>query len=216
MSTTLYLHCDCQKDKRPFGRDFQSAVWQDGLVALANCGCGEAGEYGLWPTHTPDEEGPLNLDALQTWIECIFTKLAPHHNDLARWHQIWKPSHDGWTSTCVAFRYAGKYWRVEAVQNHLKVEHIGKIGGNISERHDLDLSDATCPLADDIEITFESSDEPDQYYISAEDFEQIFKDTHFYLQWNDLFSYFEKELQSIRDLVIHAAEKKEPVYGFYV
>ena len=67
-----------------------------------------------------------------------------------------------------------------------------------------------------MEITLEEDDEPDKYHISAEYFDQIFKNTHFTLEWGDLFSYFEKELQSIRDLAAHALENKEQVYGFYI
>lgn len=215
MSATLYLYCDCPKEKLEFGRDFQSAIWQDCLGALAYH-CGEAGEYNLWPAHDPDDDGRLDLDALQAWIECIFTRIAPHRNDLSKWHQIWKPRHDGWTSTRVAFRYKGRYWLAEAVWNYLTVQDMGEIEGDLIESHDLDLSDDACPLAEDMEITFEEDDEPYKYHISAEDFDQIFKNTHFTLEWGDLFSYFEKELQSIRDLAAHAVEKKEQVYGFYI
>ena len=67
-----------------------------------------------------------------------------------------------------------------------------------------------------MEITFEEDDEPDKYHVSAEDFDQIFKNTHFTLEWGGPFSYFGKELQSIQDLAAHAVEKKERVYGFYI
>ncbi len=203
MGATLYQYCDCPKKKLEFGRDFQSAIWQDcrGILAYH---CGEAGAYNLWPAHDPDDDGRWDLDALQAWIECIFTRIAPHRNDLPRWHQIWKLRHDGWTSTRVAFRCKGRYWLVEAVWDYLTVQDMGEIERDLIESHDLDLSDDACPLADDMEITLEEDDEPHKYHISAEDFDQIFKKIHFTLEWGGRFSYFEKELQSIRDLAAHA------------
>ncbi len=203
MGATLYQYCDCPKKKLEFGRDFQSAIWQD-CRGILTYHCGEAGAHNLWPAHDPDDDGRLDLDALQAWIECIFTRIAPHRNDLPRWHQIWKLRHDGWTSTRVAFRCKGRYWLVEAVWDYLTVQDMGEIERDLIESRDLDLSDDACPLADDMEITLEEDDEPHKYHISAEDFDQIFKNIHFTLEWGGRFSYFEKELQSIRDLAAHA------------